>query len=66
MNSLNKFITQNPVVEVMPEAIAKLQKGGRRFVTSSYSSFAAKRETLQNKNACMCITHVGGTYCIEW
>ena len=66
MNSLNKFVAQNPVVEVIPEAITKLQKGGRRFVTTSYSSFAAKRDTLQNNNACMCITHVGGTYCIEW
>lgn len=41
-------------------------KGGRRYVTKSYSAFARKRNELQNKRACMCITHVGNTYCIEW
>lgn len=66
MNFLNKFIAQNPVVRILDESTANLQKGGRRFVTTSYSSFASKRNSLQNKNACMCITHVNGTYCIEW
>ncbi|MEZ4885773.1 MAG: hypothetical protein R3E32_13650 [Chitinophagales bacterium] len=66
MTNLLKFAIQNPVVEVIQESTANLQKGGRRFITTSYSTFAAKRDQLQNQQACMCITHVGNTYCIEW
>lgn len=66
MNLLNKFITHNPSVKIVENLTANLQKGGRRFVTTSYSAFAAKRDSLQNQQACLCITHVNGTYCIEW
>lgn len=41
-------------------------KGGLRYITTSYTQFATKREQLQNQQACMCITHKDGVYCIEW
>ncbi len=41
-------------------------KGGYRHVTKSYSSFQRKRDKLQRKGECMCITHIGDYYCIEW
>lgn len=44
----------------------KNTKGGRRYVTSSYSDFERKRSKLQGSGACMCITHIGSDYCIEW
>ena len=52
--------------ELLTQKESAQVKGGRRFVTKSYSAFAAKRSKLQNQKACMCITHIGDTYCIEW
>lgn len=42
-------------------------KGGKRFTTTSYSQFAAKRDSLQRAGVTIRgIVHCNNHYCIEW
>ncbi|MFK7934676.1 MAG: hypothetical protein AB8G22_14285 [Saprospiraceae bacterium] len=62
-HSFQSFLAQSELLSQTDQANVK---GGRRYVTTSYSKFAAKRDSLQQQGACMCITHIGDTYCIEY
>lgn len=65
-HSLQKLSTHLSTREHLTQTEISEIKGGRRYVTKNRYAFEAKRNELQNKQACMCITHVGNTYCIEW
>jgi len=68
MKSINDFLVQNSGVKSLSESATNEQKGGRRFVTSSYNAFVAKWSGLNvaGEGHHMCVTVSGGTYCIEW
>lgn len=66
------FLVQNSNVRPLSKFDANEQKGGRRFVTTSYFEFLDKWTELNiaGEGHNMCVTMptvgVGGTYCIEW
>ncbi|MFK7904232.1 MAG: hypothetical protein AB8B69_03860 [Chitinophagales bacterium] len=72
MKGINDFLVQNSSVKPLSGSAANEQKGGRRFVTKSYSEFLDQWTDLAISGDAhnMCVTMptvpVGGTYCIEW
>lgn len=68
MRVLNNFLIHNPTAKQLTTTYAKQQKGGRRFLTTSWETYQSKLNEL-SKTHCMGAINTGkhdGRYCIEW